>query len=196
MADNDAPTQSDAAQETIESLTAQVAELTAQLAGRDQADQIEALAAQVTELQTKLDAAVAEACAAVADRDAQTAYLEGVAAEAAAAAAAAERRDARIEAVKALNVFTGEKGEAHIAASADRWAAMDDDTFESTIADYREAAQHATAAATATADPAGAPADPTDTSLGAPTVASHDDDISAARRRVLADRHNPLIKTA
>lgn len=93
--------------------------------------------AEVEELQKKLDNAVLAEQAAKDERDAIVAWLESEAQAAAEAAALAERREERVGRVKEVASFP----EDHLAANADRWAAMSDEDFDALLADYEAAAK-------------------------------------------------------
>lgn len=92
----------------------------------------EPLAAQVTQLQTDLDAAKLEAVAEKARADTS----EAAQAEAVRAGEVAARRDERLKAVAAAAPGFDE---AYLAANADRWAEMADDEFATRIEDYAAA---------------------------------------------------------
>ena len=87
---------------------------------------------QVAELEKKLDTAVLEAQAATEERDAVVAWLEAEATSAVEAAEIAARRDERLSRVKEVASFPEDRLE----ANAERWASMDDETFEALLADY------------------------------------------------------------
>ena len=95
----------------------------------------EAADAQVAELEKKLDTAVLNAQAATEERDAVVAWLEAEASAAVEAAEIAARRDERLTQVKDVASFPAE----YLEANAERWASMDDETFEALLADYAAA---------------------------------------------------------
>jgi len=95
----------------------------------------EAAEVQVAELEKKLDTAVLEAQAATEERDAVVAWLDAEAVASAEAAEIAARRDERLTQVKDTASFPAE----YLEANAERWASMDDETFEALLADYAAA---------------------------------------------------------
>lgn len=105
---------------------------------------------RIAALQADLDAKVIEAETAKAAHAELVALLEAEEARVAEEAAMAERRDARVAAVSEAASFS----EDYIAANADRWASLDDDTFEALLADYKAVAEKASASTGATKIPA------------------------------------------
>lgn len=101
---------------------------------------------RVSGLQAELDAKVIEAETAKNAHAELVALLEAEEARVAEEAAAAERRDARVAAVSEAASFS----EDYIAANADRWSALDDDTFEALLADYKAVAEKASASTAGT----------------------------------------------
>lgn len=96
------------------------------------AEALAPVTAQVTELQTKLDATTLEAAAEKARADELQAAVEKATTD----AEIASRRDARLELVKAA--APGFKEE-YLTANADRWAAMDEAEFAARIEEYKAA---------------------------------------------------------
>lgn len=96
--------------------------------------------AQVSELQTKLDTAVLEVKAAQDEKDGVVAYFEALAAEATKAEEIAALREERIAKVKEVASFPDE----HIAARAEAWAALDEESFEALLADWKAVASKGT----------------------------------------------------
>lgn len=92
--------------------------------------------AQVSDLQTQLDTAVLEVQAAKDEKDAVVAYFDELKAEAEAAAVIDALREERIAKVKEVASFP----EDHIAARADAWAALDEESFEALLADWKAVA--------------------------------------------------------
>lgn len=97
--------------------------------------------AQVTALQAELDAKVIEADAAVKAHTELVELLEAEEARVTEEAAVAARIEERTAAVAEVVEFSEE----YVASNAARWAAMDDESFEATIADYAAVAEKASA---------------------------------------------------
>lgn len=96
----------------------------------------EPLTAQVTELQSKLDAAVIEAQ----NEKARADGLEAEKVAAAEAATLAARKGERLDKVKEVANFPQE----YLDANAERFAAMSDEDFEARLEEYRQIAVKAT----------------------------------------------------
>lgn len=130
----------------VEELTAKVAELTAAAGDAEVEARIAAakqdLESQISELQAKLDTAAVEAETAKQALADTVAYLEAEEAAIEQAAALEARKADRIARVKEIASFS----EDHLEANAARWAAMDDETFEATLADWKAVAAKVTAA--------------------------------------------------
>lgn len=88
---------------------------------------------KVADLQAQLDAKVIEAQAATTARDELVAFLEGEATRVEAEAAAEARKEERVKAVSEAATFPEE----YVSANTERWASMDDEAFETLLADYR-----------------------------------------------------------
>lgn len=117
--------------------------------------EVDAKIAEATrELTEKLAAAEAERDTAVIEKQTAadelanvTAYLEGVSAEEASKAEADERKGARVAAVAEVASFEKD----YVEKNAERWAAMDDESFTALLDDYKAAgAKPATAAGEST----------------------------------------------
>lgn len=121
----------------VSALEAQIAELTK--AAKDEAIDariLEAkadLEAQVTDLQSKLDAAVLETETARTELADLNAFLESEAAASAEAAALEARRGERIAQVKEVASFPDE----YLDENADRFAAMSDEAFTAALEDWK-----------------------------------------------------------
>lgn len=89
--------------------------------------------AKVAELQAQLDVKDSEAETAKTALADLTTFLEEAKATTEREAEIAARTEARVSAVKEVATFSEE----HLAANAQRWAAMDDESFEALLADYR-----------------------------------------------------------
>lgn len=113
--------------------SAKVAEMTAQFD------------AERNELNSKLDAAVLEAQTAKDEKTAILAYLEEIRVENERAAEVARLREERVVKVKEVASFTDE----YIAERADAWAALSEDAFEATLADWKAISEKAAKAASA-----------------------------------------------
>jgi len=87
---------------------------------------------EVAEIRSQLDAKVLEAAAATAKYDELVTMLEDAATADAEAAERAERLESRLAQIEEVANFP----EDYIAAQSDRWAAMSDEAFEATLADY------------------------------------------------------------
>lgn len=92
--------------------------------------------AAVAELQAQLDKAVLEAEASKKANEDLTAYLEGEREREEREAAVEARKEERVKAVADAASFPEE----YVTANTERWAAMDDESFESLLADYRSMA--------------------------------------------------------
>jgi len=102
--------------------------------------------AQVADLQAQLDAKVIEAEAASTAKNEILTWLEAESEKITKEAEATARTDERVAQVAEVASFP----EDYIVANAARWAGMDDETFEATIADYKAVAEKAVADAAAT----------------------------------------------
>lgn len=98
-------------------------------------------ASQVAELQAQLDSAVLERDTSKGQYDELVAALESAEAAEVEAAIFAAVREERIAQVKEVASFSDE----HIEASADRWAAMEQDAFEASLSDWSAAVESAKA---------------------------------------------------
>lgn len=137
--------------EAVKPLQDQITELNAS----QETAEVEAKITEATrELTEKLAAAEAERDTAVIERQNAadelanvTSYLEGVASEEAAKAAAEAVRDERIAKVADVAAFE----EDYVEKNAERWAAMDEESFDALLDDYKAAgAKPATAAGEST----------------------------------------------
>jgi chromosome segregation ATPase len=121
----------------VEDLKAKVTELTAAAEVSEvDAKVAEAraeLEAQVADLRTKLDAAVLESETVKKNHTEVLAYLETAKTEAEEAAAREARKAERVEQVKEIASFP----ESYLEENADRYADMDEETFEFTLEGYR-----------------------------------------------------------
>lgn len=126
----------DAVVEQVEAVSARLAEIEAsaeqEAVEARFAEVAEKHAEELAELQSKLDAAVLEAEAVKAEMSELKETLEKEAAAWVEAAEIAERREDRLARVKEVASFP----EDYLEANVDRWAAMDEDTFEASLADY------------------------------------------------------------
>jgi len=100
------------------------------------------LEAQVTDLETQLATALAEATAAAEARDALQATID----EAVEAAAIADRKDERVQAVKDLEFWTDD----FIDKNADDFAALTDEAWDSKLAELAELRDNARTATSST----------------------------------------------
>lgn len=148
-------------EEEYNALLAQVADLEAkvkELDGVRQESEAEAriaeakaaAEAEVADLQSKLDTAVLEAQAAKDEKEALLAYFEQLKTEEEQAAVLAALKEERISKVKEVASFPEE----HIAARADAWAALDEETFDALLADWKAVASKTAAAEGETTVPA------------------------------------------
>lgn len=92
------------------------------------------LQAQVEDLQSQLDAAVLEAETAKTEYASLTGYLEAAVADETAARELAARKEERLTRVRETAAFP----DAHLEANADRWAAMDEAAFQSSLEDWKQ----------------------------------------------------------
>lgn len=92
--------------------------------------------AEISELQKALDSATLRADTSEQAYDSLVAYLEGVSAEEAAEAERAARKDARLAAVKEVASFREE----YLNGNIDRWTAMDDESFDALLVDWKAVA--------------------------------------------------------
>lgn len=126
----------DAVVAKVESLTAELSELKAsaeqEAVDARIAELDEKHAAEVAEIQAKLDTAVLEAEEARKELEAAKEYAEAEAKAWQDAAEVAERREDRLARVKEVASFP----EDYLESNADRWAAMDEDSFEAALSDY------------------------------------------------------------
>lgn len=129
----------------VSGLEAKVTELTASSEATELDQRIaEAkaeLETQVTDLQSKLDAAMAESGAHKKNYDELTEYLDTEVKAAAEAAALEGRKAERVEAVKEVASFSDE----YLDANAERFAAMSDEAFAAAIEDWKVVAEAASA---------------------------------------------------
>lgn len=130
----------------VEELRGKVAELTA----ATEASEVDALSAakadleaQVTDLQSQLDAAVLESSTHKTQYDELVALLETTEAARLEAEAASERAEARIAQVKEVASFP----EAYLEANTERFAAMSDEVFELTLEGFKAQKEALVAAA-------------------------------------------------
>lgn len=137
--------------EAVKPLQDKITELNAS----QESAEVDAKIAEATrELTEQLAAAEAERDTAVIEKQTAadelanvTAYLEGVSAEEASKAEAAERKDARVASVAEVASFEKD----YVEKNAERWAAMDDESFDALLDDYKAAgAKPATAAGEST----------------------------------------------
>lgn len=98
--------------------------------------------AELSELNSKLDAAVLEAQAAKGEREAIVAYLASVKEDNERAAEIARIREERVARVKEVASFTDE----YIADRAEAWAALSEEAFEATLADWKAISEKASKA--------------------------------------------------
>lgn len=123
-----------AVEAAITALKSEVADLQRKLEKSDAEDAFASekaeLETQIAELQVKLDAAVLEATAAKTEYAGLVSYLEAQVSEQAEEEARKQKKADRIAKMRAY-AFTDEQVEER----ADRWAAMDDEQFESYLAD-------------------------------------------------------------
>lgn len=96
---------------------------------------------QVVDLQGQLDAAVLEAQTAKDELANTLTYLETAKADAEAEAEIAQLRDARITQVREAASFTEE----YVEANADRWARMDEESFDAALAEWAMISKPSTA---------------------------------------------------
>lgn len=143
------------------SVKAELEAANAELAKIQSDSQVSELTAKVDELQAGLDQKIAELSAANEKLDSTIAYLSEVHADEVKAAEAAEKRDERVKAIEDLNLFTGDEA-AHIEASADRWADMSDEAWDSQFTEYK-----AIAARLVSSDPVTQRTDPAPTKITA-----------------------------
>lgn len=94
---------------------------------------------QIDELQTKLDSAILEAETAKTEYATLVEYLEGLKQEEAAQAEFAALKEERLALVREVAAFPEE----HMEANADRWARMDQETFDGVIADWKQISEKA-----------------------------------------------------
>lgn len=131
-------------EEQYNALAAQVEELKAQIAGFQAAaasDEVDAKVAeakaeaaeQIAKIQADLDAAVLKASVAEEALANTVAYLEATAAEQAEKAEREARKDERLAALKEVANFP----EDFLSENADRFAGMDDETWEATLAGFK-----------------------------------------------------------
>jgi chromosome segregation ATPase len=90
-------------------------------------------AAEIADLQAKIDSAVLEAKASADQLEELVAMLEGAKSEQEAAALFAAVREERVAQVKEATSFP----EDHIESNADRWAALEQENFDSLVSDWK-----------------------------------------------------------
>lgn len=122
--------------EAVNPMQEELASLRAKSDAEEVETQIAALTeqytAEVAEIRSQLDAQVLETTAATAKYDELVTLLEDAAKAEAEAVELAERLTSRLAQIEEVANFP----EDYIAANSDRWAAMSEEAFEATLADY------------------------------------------------------------